>query len=54
MIDAPPAIVGNDKEERILRAAVRVFAENGYHGSTMAVVAQEAEVATGTISPRTR
>lgn len=49
MIDAQPAIVTNDKEERILRAAVRVFAKNGYHGSTMAVVAQEAEVATGTI-----
>jgi len=49
MPNASPAIQSNDKEDRILRAAVRVFAENGYHGSTMAVVAQEAEVATGTI-----
>ena len=38
-----------DKEARILGAAVRVFARQGYHGSTMAAVAQEAGVATGTI-----
>ena len=37
-----------DKEARILAAAVRVFAERGYHGSSMAVVAREAGVATGT------
>lgn len=37
------------KEDRILEAAVRVFAENGYHDSSMAVVAREAGVATGTI-----
>ena len=43
----PPA--GNGKEARILAAAVRVFAEHGYHGSTMAQVAREADVATGTI-----
>jgi TetR/AcrR family fatty acid metabolism transcriptional regulator len=39
----------NGKEERILRAAVRVFSEHGYHGSSMAAVAREAQVATGTI-----
>jgi TetR/AcrR family fatty acid metabolism transcriptional regulator len=39
----------NDKEERILQAAVHVFAENGYHGSKMAQVADAAGVATGTI-----
>jgi len=39
----------NGKEERILSAAVRVFAQHGYHGSSMAAVAREAQVATGTI-----
>jgi TetR/AcrR family fatty acid metabolism transcriptional regulator len=38
-----------DKDARILAAAVRVFARQGYHGSTMATVAGEAGVATGTI-----
>ena len=42
------APVAGDKEARILAAAVRVFAERGYHGSSMAVVAREAGVATGT------
>lgn len=37
------------KEERILQAAVHVFAESGYHGSSMAQVASSAGVATGTI-----
>ena len=37
------------KEDRILEAAVRVFAQNGYHGSSMARVAREAGVAAGTI-----
>ena len=41
-----PATKG--KEARILAAAVRVFAQHGYHGSSMAVVAREAGVATGT------
>ena len=40
---------GTGKEERILRAAVLVFAQHGYHGSSMAQVADEAGVATGTI-----
>jgi len=39
----------SDKEARILGAAVRVFARQGYHGSTMAAVARDAGVATGTI-----
>jgi TetR/AcrR family fatty acid metabolism transcriptional regulator len=42
------APVTGDKEARILAAAVRVFAEHGYHGSSMAVLAREAGVATGT------
>ncbi len=43
------ATANRDKEDRILGAALRVFARQGYHGSTMAVVAREAGVATGTI-----
>src|SRR3990172_5595590 len=42
------APVTRDKEARILAAAVRVFAQHGYHGSSMATVAREAGVATGT------
>lgn len=42
------APVEGDKEARILAAAVRVFARHGYHGSSMAVVAREAGVGTGT------
>lgn len=42
-----PAPAG--KEARILDAALRVFARHGYHGSTMAAVAREAQVATGTL-----
>jgi len=44
--DAPAV---RDKEARILAAAVRTFAQNGYHASTMAAVAREAGVATGTM-----
>jgi TetR/AcrR family fatty acid metabolism transcriptional regulator len=39
----------NDKYQRILEAAVRVFAENGYHESTISQIAREAGVADGTI-----
>lgn len=46
---AAAAASGRDKEERILSAAIRVFARQGYHGSAMAAVAAEAGVATGTI-----
>ena len=41
--------VPKDKESRILAASFRVFARHGYHGSSMAMVAREAGVATGTI-----
>ena len=46
-VGSAPEIVG--KEDRILNAAVRVFAQHGYHSSSMATVAREAQVATGTI-----
>ncbi len=39
----------SDKEARILRAAIEVFAERGYHASRIAHVAERAGVATGTI-----
>ncbi len=39
----------NDKYRRILEAAVKVFAEQGFHQSTIAQVAKEAGVADGTI-----
>ncbi len=39
----------NDKYRRILEAAVKVFAEQGFHQSTIAQVAREAGVADGTI-----
>ena len=47
MTDLPSGI--SPKEGQILEAAVRVFALRGYHGSTMAEVAADAGVATGTI-----
>ncbi len=39
----------NDKYRRILEAAVKVFAEQGFHQSTIAQIAKEAGVADGTI-----
>jgi TetR/AcrR family fatty acid metabolism transcriptional regulator len=39
----------NDKYQRILESAVKVFAENGYHESTISQIAREAGVADGTI-----
>lgn len=41
--------VKTDKFEQILEAGVRVFAEQGYHGSTVSAIAREAGVADGTI-----
>ncbi|HEX9794572.1 MAG TPA: TetR/AcrR family transcriptional regulator [Planctomycetota bacterium] len=38
-----------DKEEGILRAAIKVFASQGYHRSSVADVAKEAGIAAGTI-----
>jgi len=40
---------GGDKRERILRAAVRVFAKNGFHDTRVSEVAKAAGVADGTI-----
>jgi TetR/AcrR family fatty acid metabolism transcriptional regulator len=40
---------GNGKHEAILRAAIRVFARNGYFNSKVADVAREAGVADGTV-----
>ena len=39
----------NDKRQRILAAAVHVFARKGYHGATVAAIAKRARVADGTI-----
>ncbi|MGD8521196.1 MAG: TetR/AcrR family transcriptional regulator [Desulfobacterales bacterium] len=39
----------NDKYHRILEAAVRIFAKQGFHQSTIAQIAKEAGVADGTI-----
>ncbi|HEY0839871.1 MAG TPA: TetR/AcrR family transcriptional regulator [Vulgatibacter sp.] len=38
-----------DKRARIVEAAIRVFADRGFHRATVAEVAREAEVADGTI-----
>jgi TetR/AcrR family transcriptional regulator, fatty acid metabolism regulator protein len=38
-----------DKREAILRAAIRVFAHNGYFNSKVADIAREARVADGTV-----
>ena len=40
---------GEDKRRRILRAAVKVFAERGYHGCRIADIATEAGVAYGLV-----
>jgi len=42
-------IKGNDKYHRILEAAVKVFAEQGFYQSTISQIAREAGVADGTI-----
>lgn len=39
----------NDKDERILEAAIKVFAEQGFHQATISQIAREAGVADGTI-----
>ncbi len=39
----------NDKYERILEAAIKVFAEQGFYQSTVSQIAKEAGVADGTI-----
>ena len=39
----------DDKRQRILQAAARVFARKGYHGARVSEIAQKARVADGTI-----
>lgn len=39
----------HDKREEIVRAALELIAENGFHGAPMAMIAQKAGVAAGTI-----
>jgi TetR/AcrR family transcriptional regulator, fatty acid metabolism regulator protein len=40
---------GRGKHEKILKAAIRVFAKNGFHNSKISQIAKEAGVADGTI-----
>ena len=42
-------VAGGDKRESILRAAIGVFAHNGYFNSKVADIAREAGVADGTV-----
>ena len=44
-----PKAKNNDKYRRILNAAVKVFAEQGFYQSTISQIAREARVADGTI-----
>jgi TetR/AcrR family transcriptional regulator, fatty acid metabolism regulator protein len=46
---SPPAFRGTSKRERILRAAVDVFARSGYFNAKVAEIAKAAGVADGTI-----
>lgn len=39
----------NDKREEIVRAALELIAENGFHGAPMAMIAERANVGAGTI-----
>jgi AcrR family transcriptional regulator len=39
----------NDKREEIVRAALELIAEHGFHGSPMAMIAERASVGAGTI-----
>jgi AcrR family transcriptional regulator len=38
-----------DKRDEIVRAALELIAENGFHGAPMAMIAEQANVAAGTI-----
>jgi len=44
-----PRKKSDDKRRRILQAAVKVFAQKGYHGAKVAAIARRADVADGTI-----
>ena len=46
---APPPRRSGDKRERILQAAVKVFAQSGFHATRVSEVAKAAGVADGTI-----
>src|SRR5262249_37036949 len=46
---APKANVAQGKRERILEAAVRVFAAEGFYNAKVAQIAEQAGVADGTI-----
>ena len=48
-IQDQPNKSNNDKYHQILNAAIKVFAEQGYHKATISQVAREAGVADGTI-----
>jgi len=48
-VPQPPAFQGTSKRERILRAAVDVFAKNGYFNAKVSEIAKAAGVADGTI-----
>jgi len=43
------AVKSEDKHQRIIRAALRVFAKKGFYNSRVSEIAKEAEVADGTI-----
>ena len=45
----PQESKANDKHRRILEAAIKVFARNGFYNSKVAEIAREADVADGTI-----
>lgn len=46
---APPPRRSGDKRERILQAAIKVFAQSGFHATRVSEVAKAAGVADGTI-----
>src|SRR5256885_6261117 len=48
-VPPPPTFRGTSKRERILRAAVDVFAKNGYFNAKVSEIAKAAGVADGTI-----
>lgn len=47
--DPPETVRGTTKRERILRAAIDVFAQNGYFNAKVSEIAKSAGVADGTI-----
>jgi AcrR family transcriptional regulator len=39
----------NEKKQQIMNAALKLFVENGFHGTSTAEIAKTAGVATGTL-----